>query len=640
MLSLARIAERAVRPRERLTVSQWADKFRYLSPVASAEPGRWRTDRAAYQRGIMDAFTEPGVKAIRIMSSAQVGKTEVINNAVGYFADWDPCPIMVVHPTLEMGETWSNVKFTPAMEATPRLKRIFSHGNKRDPNNKVREKKFPGGVLVVSGSNSPASLAQRSIRIVLKDDRDRFAYSAGLEGDPGDLAVKRTQTFWNSLDADFSTPTETGFSPIEKDFLASDQRRYYVACPECGHPQTLKWSQVHWEKEELDDGGHKHHPETAAYACEACGSLWNDADRWWAVRYADKLHLCGCNGYGWVAHAPFDGVAGFHLNELYSSWSTLEEMVRGFFKAKGDPAKMKVWVNTTLGESFEDSGETVVANEIQARAEDYGPDLISALVALITAGVDVQGDRWEITIIGWGRGEESWVLDHHILHGDPADPAAWPKALDPVLSQRFTTEDGRELTIQAVGVDTGHQADEAYKYCAKRWRKNIWALKGGGVKDVPIWPVRYTKARHGARLFVINPDAGKDTFHGRLRGIRRKGPGYCHFPRHLDAEYFKQLAAEKKVVRADKFRRPQKTWVQTRDRNEALDCWVYAFAALKGYLINRRRDLDKMAARLDKKPRTAPKTIKRMDSAPPSGGVSNSTGVGGLAPIRSHDPYV
>ena len=215
-----------VAPPKRLSVSEWADEYRYLSAEASAEPGKWRTDRAEYQRGMMDAFSDPKIHTVVVMSSAQIGKTELLNNIVGYFVDQDPSPMLMLQPTLEMGNTWSKDRLSPMIRDTRTLTDKISDSKARDSGNTILHKTFQGGHITIAGANSPASLASRPVRVVLADEVDRYPQSAGAEGDPLSLAFKRTTTFWNRKRMVVSTPTVKGVSRIEMAYEESDKRRY------------------------------------------------------------------------------------------------------------------------------------------------------------------------------------------------------------------------------------------------------------------------------------------------------------------------------------------------------------------------------------------------------------------------------
>lgn len=541
-----------LKPPPKLTVSEWADEYRYLSPESSAEPGKWRTDRAEYQRGIMDAFSDPRVHTIVVMSSAQVGKTSIIENIIGYFIHQDPSPILVLQPTLEMAQTFSKDRLAKMLRDTPVLRDKVKDPRSRDSGNTTLHKQFPGGHVTIVGANSPAGLASRPIRVVLADEVDRYPESAGTEGDPVTLAFKRTATFWNRKHAMMSTPTIKGASRIELAFEQSDKRFFLVPCPHCGEFQRLKWAQVKWTD---------NNPNTARYCCEHCGALWDDVERHRAVRKGR-----------WEATAPFNGIAGFHLSELYSPWRKLSETVRDFLAAKDDYEMLKSWVNTALGETFEVQGEGADSHELIARLEDYKgvPDGVH----ILTAGVDVQDDRIEIEVVGWGASDESWSIAYHRVYGSPDDPATW----DEVAHLLSADYDGHR--IMAACIDSGgHFTQQVYRFCKDHQDRRWWPVKGANTTTAP--PIGRPSMNNRLRvpLFTIGVSAIKETIYFRLKR-EEPGPGYMHFSKHVnDEEYFRQLTAEQLIT---KWRRgvPERRWVKTRERNEALDCRVYAYAAL------------------------------------------------------------
>jgi len=545
-----------VAPPKRLSVSEWADEYRYLSAEASAEPGKWRTDRAEYQRGMMDAFSDPKIHTVVVMSSAQIGKTELLNNIVGYFVDQDPSPMLMLQPTLEMGNTWSKDRLSPMIRDTRTLTDKISDSKARDSGNTILHKTFQGGHITIAGANSPASLASRPVRVVLADEVDRYPQSAGAEGDPLSLAFKRTTTFWNRKRMVVSTPTVKGVSRIEMAYEESDKRRYYVPCPECGLEQHLKWSNVTWEKDD---------PHSAAYCCEECGSMWSDPKRWTAVR----------NGR-WVAERDTKGIAGFHLNEIYSPWVPLSDMVINFLEAKKSPETLKTFINTSLGESWEEEGIQLSDLEIYNRREEYERVPKGALV--VVAGADVQDDRIEVEIKGFGEGDESWGIEQIIIHGDPAKPKIWQE-LDDALLKTYENELGYVMRISATCIDSGgHFTDAVYKFCKNKEARRIYAVKGSSTPGSPLVGRGNRSNKSNVKLFMVGTDTAKELIFARMK-IDTYGPGFMHFNKSYDEEFFKQLTAEKIMT---KFERgfPRRVWVKTRPRNEALDLNVYALAAL------------------------------------------------------------
>ncbi len=556
-----------------------------LSPETSAEPGRWSTDRVAPMREIMDTFNDPATHTVVVMKPTQIGYTEAILNTLGFVIDVEPCPVLWLLPDQAAVDEMSKNRLTPMLRDTPRLNGKVAAPRSRDSTNTIAGKTFPGGRLAIVGSHAPSQLASRPIRVVIEDENDRFAQSAGAEGDPSGLAAKRQQWFWNRKTIRGSSPTVKGRSKIERDYKASDQRVCYVPCPHCGERQTLRWEQVKWDKLK-DDAGKtvEHKPETAAYQCESCGVLWDDADRYEAIRHPE-----------WRAMAPFRGIAGFHLNQFYSPVVTLAAIVTEFLTAYGrlpgthpDIGKQIVFTNTVLAETWEEQGEGVDASLLANRGEMYGPDDLPDGVLFVTAGVDVQGDRLEVQRIGFGFGEETWVVGYDVLPGDPAQEQVW-RDLDRLLLAPMHTQSGRVVRTMSACVDSGgHHAHQVHAYCDKRLARRVFAIKGRAGPHV-IWPTRASKTRHGNSLVrLVGVDTAKDAIYGRLKIKRAEhGPsaGYIHFPAATpdsDAfgpDYFAQLTSEQAVTRY-RDGRPYRVWeLPSGKRNEALDTFVYALAA-------------------------------------------------------------
>jgi len=490
------------------------------------------------------------------MASAQVGKSEALLNIIGFHTDYDPCPILMLQPTVEMAQAFSKDRVTAGLyNSTPCLKGKIGDPRSRDSNNTTLHKVFTGGALTMVGANSPAGLASRPIRLVLCDEVDRYPRSAGEEGDPIQLARKRTATFWNKKIVKVSTPTNKGDSRIEDDFEMSDKRYYHVPCKHCGHEQRLMWAGVKWE-----DGD----PETAAYMCEECATLWSEPDRLWSIQHGK-----------WVATEPFNGTAGFHISAIYSPWTTLSEGVSDFLTVKKNPEQLRVWTNTYLGETWEDKGESLDDEQLAERREDmtHIPDE----VVLITAGVDVQDNRLEMSTIGWGRDDESWVIDHKTFYGDPSTPQLWG-ALDSELMKEYETVSGRKMTLKAAAVDSGgHFTNSVYAFCKKNWGRRIFAVKGRGGEGTAVVSKPSKNNIMKCPLFMVGVHTVKDVLFARMK-INEEGPGYIHFNDTLDDEYFRQLTAETIITSYSKgFQK--RIYKKTRARNEALDCMVYATAA-------------------------------------------------------------
>lgn len=540
----------------------------------------------------MDAISDPRCETVVIMSSAQVGKTEIVNNLVGYHVHQDPAPILVIQPTTEMGEAWSKDRLAPMLRDSPALRGRVSEAKAKSSGNTLRQKKFPGGHLAIAGANSAAGLASRPIRILCCDEVDRYPPSAGSEGDPVTLGRKRTATFWNRKVVLVSTPTIRGASRIEAAYEASDQRRFWVPCPHCGERQTLRWDAVKWV-----DGN----PATAAYHCGHCGAAWDDAQRWAAVRLGE-----------WRAEGEFRGAAGFHLNELYSPWRRLSETVADFLAAKDRPELLKAWVNTALGETWQDRGDAPEWERLIERGEDY-PEAWAPNEALaLTAGVDVQGARLELYLWAWGRGLTSWLVGREIFDGDPTQAAVWD-ALRARLDEPVKREGGPPLRVLRAGVDTGFATAAVYAQLRRMRDPRLMPLKGverSGATSPVTGPTSVDvteagrKTRGGLKIWTVAVSTFKSELYRRL-WLKREGDdfpvGWVHLPRWAGSEAIKQLVAEQLVTVKDKRGFTRQEWQKLRERNEALDCAVYARAALWVAGADRRgeRFWDALAAELE-----------------------------------------
>ena len=582
-------------------MSQWADSTRKLSPEASAEPGQWDTSRAEYQREMMDAANDPDVEQVVVMSSAQVGKTEILLNSIGYHVDYDPCPILVVQPDITMAETFSKDRVAPMLRDTPAIRNKVADPKSRDSNNRILHKAFPGGRLTMVGANAPSGLAGRPIRVVLFDEVDRMPHSAGTEGDPIGLAIKRTTTFWNRKVIMVSTPTVKGLSRIEAAWEETDKRRFNVCCPHCEHEHVLAWGNVRWESGL---------PTTARMICPSCTRPFTNAQKNAAIRRGR-----------WIATAPFKGKAGFHLSELYSPWKSLAEVVADFLEAKGNPARLQVWVNTSLGETWEEAAEQVTEHELMERVEQF-PAQVPARGLFLTIGADTQPDRIEAECVAWGSGEESWSIEYRVFHGDPdiaegQRGSPWDAFTDFVRS-RWEHESGADVTASYTFIDSGGSNTQAvYDYVKRHKGDRVFAIKGRGGEGVPIVGPpnrkRTGKAKRPVDLYIVGTDNAKSVVMKRMR-IDAPGPGYCHFPAGRDVDWFRQLTAEKMVTKFVKGF-PRREWKKDDGRrNEALDCRVYAFAAL----VMAAPQMDKVAFKIKKQAELAPKRVEPTALAVPA----------------------
>ena len=569
----------------------------------------------------MDAFQEPGVEDVVGVFGSQLGKTEAINNVLAYFMRRDPCPILVVQPTLDLARSWSKLRLVPMIRDTPILRDAIGDPKSKKTGQEILEKQYPGGQLAIAGANAPGGLAGRPRRIVLGDELDRWPASAGSEGDPVELAQKRTSNFWNRVRGWISSPGNENDSRIWALWELSDQRRYFVPCPHCDESQVLEWKGVHWPSGLDDDQA----AELARYVCDGCGVEWTEPER----------HLAVSRGE-WKAERETATVAGFHLNALNSPWLSIPDLAREWLRAQGNPEALKVFVNTRLAETWKDVKLDLDLEALLRRREDYGPKVPEEVLA-ITAGVDVQDDRLELEVVGWGRRGHSWSLGYHVIHGDPEqilepdprDPHA-DRRLDEILGQVLEREDGARLRIAATCVDSGgHFTESVYRFAKRRARRRVYAIKGKEGEGRPLWPKRSrrTSKKNVGRVpvHILGVDTGKQSLLHRLSVSDPEKPGFCHFPTRpeYDEEFFAQLTAE--VPEPAKYHRGRKMPRRFRlvhSRNEALDCRVYATAALASLSPNWERleaNLEKLRVELAASTRESdePDLEKTPDQAEP-----------------------
>lgn len=574
-------------PDPTFTVSEWADEHRVLSRVSSAEPGQWRTSRVPYMRQIMDDLSEESpIEIVAFMKGAQIAATEAGNNWIGYVIDAAPAPTLVVYPTLSLAKRWSRTRIAPMIRDTPILRGRVSAERSRDAQNSTLEKEFDGGSLLMAGANSAAGLRSQAVKNLFLDEVDAYPGDIDDEGDPVELALARTSTFARRKVFMPSTPTVHLASRIEAEYLASDRRRYFVPCPSCSWYDFLSWTGTDW----FNSTTGRHHrvaweddkPETAHFRCGKCDAAIPEGSKTWMF----------ANGQ-WRATAPQTDpvVVGYHLSALYSplGWKSLEACVRQFLRAKRthDSERLKTFVNTVLGETWEERGESVDPDTLMGRREIYEAE-VPAGVGILVAAVDVQGDRLEVKVKGYGAGEESWLVAYHVIEGDPGVivpdrdgvPSVWVR-LEEFRRQTWTLESGRTIRLECMVIDSGgHHADEVYRYAKQNAGRGVYAIRGGNVRGAEIVGKPSRKNRLKIKLFTLGVDAAKDRLASRMR-INRPGPGYMHFPEWADTDYFDQLTAERKLPKKVKPGRPTlRVWTKIRERNEAWDLEVYALAAL------------------------------------------------------------
>lgn len=586
--------EAGLMPDPEMKVSEWSEKYRRLPQKASPEPGPWRNDRTPYLVEIMDCLSpDSAAEQIAFMKGTQVGGTESGNNWFGYVVHHTPGPMMIVQPTLSLAKRFSKQRLASMIEEMPILQERIRDSRSRDSGNTTLMKDFTGGVLVIAGANSAVDMRSMPCKYIFFDEVDGYPRDLDGEGDPIDLAEKRATNFARRKLLKVSTPTTKGFSRIESDFEAGTRERYHVPCPHCGESQWLQWKNIKWDKSE--EGVHL--PDTAHYVCEHNGCV---------IHEHNKTAMLA--GGKWVAENPGVGPKrrSFHLSALYSplGWASWASIADRYLKAKaalaaGDDSKMKVFVNTDLAETWEEQGDKVETSELKARADSYRLRTVPMDALLLTAGVDVQGNRLEVKVKAWGPGEESWTVDWVALYGDPNEDDVW-KQLDAYLVRPLSHQSGSAMTISATAIDSGgHHTQRVYAYCRGRAYMHVIAVKGMSTAGRPIIgkptdvEINHNgvKIKKGCKLWPIGTDTAKALVYGRLR-LTSEGPGYMHHSVDLPTEYYEQLTAERLVTRYTKGHALM-SWVKPNGkRNEALDCEVYATAAAYYLGMSRYREQD------------------------------------------------
>jgi phage terminase large subunit GpA-like protein len=564
--ALAEVRKATLKPPPLLTVSEWADEYAYLSMETTGFTGRF--EAFAYQRGILDAVSDPTIKTITVMKSARIGYTKCLDTILGYFIHQDPSPMLVVQPRVEDAEDYSRTEIAPMLRDTPVLAEIAGDIKSRDSDQRILKRMFRNGASIsFVGANSPGGFRRITARVVAFDEVDGYdPGGAGAEGDQIALGKKRSETFWNRKIILGSTPTIKGISRIEKAMEDTDLRRYQVPCPHCSAMQVLKWENLRWDRDE--NGNHL--PDTAHFVCEAQGCVIEEQDKPGMIENGE-----------WVAERPFNGNAGFAIWAAYSLFpnAAWRHLVAEFLRVRRDPLELRTFVNTVLGETWEEKAEKIDSATLVHRGENYGPDSIPAGVMVLAAGVDVQGDRLEVQVFGWGFREECWAIEYEVIHGDPAQQMVWDD-LDLLLLRKYRNDTGRELRVRAACIDTGgHHQNAVLAFCKSRRARRIFPVKGAAGPR-PIWPKRESRTSSNETIFIVGVDTAKDTIYSRLR-IGKHGQGYMHFPvgGGFDQAYFDQLTSERVMTRK-RLGRSYRVWeVISGRRNEGLDTAVYALAA-------------------------------------------------------------
>lgn len=574
-----------IKPKPKISVPEWAEKYRYLSPEDSKKAllgdPKWTYEGFQYLKALGEAFSNPKVREISVMKSGQTGFTQELLNCIGWAIDNAPGPMLVLYPTETNAERFSKRKLEPMLRDTPQMHGKVSDPAKRDGNNSTLEKTFPGGFVSIISAKSVNNLSMQSIMYLLIDEFDRIDRVAGAEGDTVEIVSKRLQGFREiSKQVNISTPTVAGSSRIAEKYGLSNQSQLWLPCPSCGKMQVLKWAQVKgWR---ISKGVYR--PEDTFYECEHCCAELSERDKYVMLREGE-----------WIAQKPeIVNHVGLHVSELYSTLSTWGDVVEQFIRAKGNQFKFQTWVNLVLGETYESNEASIPDDVILKRREEFDISRIPEQAFFLTASGDFQKDRAEIGIMGWGENEESWWLEHKVFYGNPESVYSTDEnnlyfRIEEYLDSKFLHESGVYLRIQSCGLDTGYATTHVQKFVKlmhKKGKSWIFALQGDrGLLGAPLINRGTINNKLKVRQFSVGTFTAKSIIFTRL-ALEEFGPGYIHIPSWADDEFAKQLVSEKKIPKYEKGVIVGEKWVKVRSRNEILDITVYNVAALEYANVN------------------------------------------------------
>ena len=613
-----------------LSVSEWSDRHRMLSSKASAEPGRWRTSRTPYLKDIMDCLSPTSaVERVVFMKAAQVGATECGSCWIGYVIHHAPGPMMAVWPTVDMAKRNSKQRIDPLIEESEALSALIAPARSRDSGNTILAKEFRGGVLVMTGANSAVGLRSMPVRYLFLDEVDGYPLDVEGEGDAISLAEARTRTFSRRKIFIVSTPTISGVSAIEREYEASNQCRYFVPCPHCAHRQWLRFEQLRWDKGQ---------PETAAYVCESCDTAIVEHHKTWMLEQGQ-----------WRPMMPDAGIktTGFHLSSLYSpvGWRSWHDIACAWesavSKESGSAAAIKTFKNTELGETWVEEGEAPDWQRLLERREDYKIGTVPSGGLLLVGAADVQKDRIEASVWAFGVGKESWLIEHRVLMGDTARDEVW-KRLAEMLTETWTHESGAAMSLMRFALDTGFATQEAYAFVRSVHDPRVMAVKGVargaaliGTPTAVDVTQRGKRLRRGIKLYSVTVGIAKLEFYNNLRktaDVLEDGTtvvypaGYVHLPK-VDAEFIQQLCAEQLITRRDRNGFAHREWQKMRERNEALDLFVYCRAAAAAAGLDRFEERHWLELKKQLGLPAPPETFRQTEIlATPSGGLVVSDG--------------
>lgn len=608
---------------ESVTLREWAERHFYLSSESSYVEQRW--EAWPFQRAILACIGNDDVHEVDVMKSARVGYTKILLAALGYFAEHKRRNQVLFQPTDSARDEFVKTEVDPMIRDVTVLHPIFPYRNARHKNNTLLFKRFIGSVLHLRGGTSADNYRRLSVSVAALDEYSSFDSNIDGEGDPGKLAEKRLEgaTFPKLIVG--STPKRKGVCLMEKRIESIGKVfTYHVPCVHCDELHDLQWGGKD------DVCGFKwadNDPETVKHVCPHCGALSTQGDYlsaanhgMWRAEDGTTIDQDGGfrNSSGNVIPASLK--VGFHVWTAYSplvSWSKLVgEFLDAYKKSlEGDIAPLNTFWNTTLGRTWEGEVDKIEEEELERRAEIegyYSAGMTDGAVVpkdcmILLAGADMQGNRIEIGVWGFGRGGEMWPIDHKILFGNPVEEQVWNDLEEFLFQTRYLHEYGTQMSIYATAIDTGgHHAHAVYDFARKHRYRKVYAIRGrptgeknikDGVTQVDInW--RGKRVRKGVKLWYIGTNMAKDLLYGRL-GVESPGPGYVHLATDFPKEWFKQFSAESRIIRRTGYGE-RSVWVPHRKRNEALDCCVYAMWLEVYFDLNRKTDQwwERMAEKL------------------------------------------
>lgn len=542
----------SLQPPPKLRLSKWIEEHIHLPEGVSSLTGKVRLWPPQVE--IADAIGNSAIERVTLVKPVRVGFTTLLTSAMASFCSNDPAPILSLLPTESDCRDYMVSDVEPVFDASPTLQGILSSDDKKGGRNTLLSRRFPGGFLKVIAAKSPRNLRRHNVRILFMDEVDGMTNTK--EGSAPILAERRTLSFSDRKIVMGSTPVYEATSHVLRAYEHSDKRIYEVPCPECGHFHEIQWADIQWPEGE---------PEKAYYVCVECGSVVDERHkpemvtngRWRALKPEVKDH------------------AGFRMNALISllpnaSWGRL---AKEFVSVKNDPSTLQTFVNTILAQGWKDEADELDDIEISERAEDFGFEAIPVEVLIITAGVDVQDDRLEVTFIGWDKEGVPYVLGHEVIWGRYDDTVTWGE-LDILLSTQWNHPLGGRIKVDATCVDSsdGETMETVYRFAFPRFNRKVYAIKGAAGNRP--WIERSKSTVKGGRLFIVGVDGIKSNIMGRL-----SRPRSMRFSKDLAPVWFEQVAGERMEITYKRGQTVRQFVPVPGRRHEALDCTVYAFAA-------------------------------------------------------------